>query len=180
MTTETLSTPVEDLDSRTAIVERKRTHDEATQNGDPGAVSADSTPRKRKKHASNSAFQDVRDFVPNGGSFGTNGTLIEDADIDDTVQTSTAPPMSWNAVNNTKIRTSLGGGLVQNILPREGVLHAHVVGSSIEVDAGLDTEPQKDQTIDVHPNPKITEDDNDQIDQGSKAGHEEGSYTAYH
>lgn len=174
MATETADTSVEDLDSRTAIVERKRTHNEVTQNDNPSAVSAGSTPRKRHKHASKSAFQDIRDFVPNGGSFGTNGTLIADTNIHDTVETSAAPPMNWNAVNSTKIRISLGGGHARNTAPREEALQANVVGSSNKIDAGLEAEPQKNHAVDAHTSPKLTEDEDDQVDQESKAAQNEG------
>lgn len=116
MATTPMDTIDADTDSRTATFERKRPHDVATQDDNSNSGSAHSTPRKRKKHAAKLGYQDVRDFVPNGGSFSTDVCHLEEGNNDDgkksqeAAETGAAPSMNWNAVNHTKIRTSLGGG----------------------------------------------------------------------
>lgn len=70
-------------DSRTAIFERKRAHDVATRDDDSKVGSATSTPRKRVKHARKLSHQDVRDFVPVGGSFSTSAVPVDEAQSSD-------------------------------------------------------------------------------------------------
>lgn len=144
----------QDNDSRPDTLERKRPHnvfsrDDASSN----AASAHSTPRKRAKQAGKLGHQDVRDFVPVGGSFSTtavpmdeaqeNGDEASQAELSPEAAESyranqavkegkeieednrlrevpetpsphnvqAGPPVTWNAVNTTKIRTTLGGSV---------------------------------------------------------------------
>ena len=60
-----------DEESRTAIFDRKRPIDEASLDESKDSGSTKSTPRKRAKRVERESHQDVRDFVPNGGSFST-------------------------------------------------------------------------------------------------------------
>lgn len=63
----------EGTDSRTATFERKRPFDLTTHDDSSNAGSAASTPRKRRKRRGKGgdqrAYQDVRDFVPDGVNF---------------------------------------------------------------------------------------------------------------
>lgn len=115
--------------------QHKRPHDLISRDDPSNAGSAHSTPRKRAKQAGKLGHQDVRDFVPVGGSFSTAAVPIDEAQehidqgsqvmlspkaenrIDHETEISevippqsvqAAPPVNWNAVN-TKIRTTLGG-----------------------------------------------------------------------
>lgn len=111
----------------------KRPHTLISRDDASNAGSAHSTPRKRAKQAGKLGHQDVRDFVPVGGSFSTAAEPIDEAKehSDEGSQVmlgpkaekrgdheiacglspqsvQAAPPVNWNAVN-TKIRTTLGG-----------------------------------------------------------------------
>jgi len=59
----------EDVNSRSATFDRKRSHGGSSRGGTSNGGSAQSTPRKRAKHAGNVGHQFVEDFVPAGGSF---------------------------------------------------------------------------------------------------------------
>ena len=65
-------------DSRTATFDRKRSHTIASRDECMTDGSTTSTPRKRNKHVGRLGYQDVRDFVPSGGSFSTSTILLED------------------------------------------------------------------------------------------------------
>ena len=141
----------QDIDSRPDTLERKRPHNVISRDDASNAGSAHSTPRKRAKQTGKLGHQDVRDFVPVGGSFSTTAVPMDEAqengdeasqvelspkaaesyrgnqavkegnDIEEenTLReipatpsphdVQTAPPVTWNAVNTTKIRTTLGG-----------------------------------------------------------------------
>lgn len=117
MVTNTAEIRSENIDSRTATFERKRPYDVASRDDISHAGSAESTPRKRKKHAAKLGIQDLRDSIPNGGSSNLDSAPHEEPRCGESespqeaAATSAAPPMTWNAVNGTKLRTSLGGGL---------------------------------------------------------------------
>ena len=138
-------------DLRPPTLERKRSHD---------PDSAHSTPRKRAKQAGKLGHQDVRDFVPAGGSFSTTAVPIDQAEghndggfrvmlspkaenrgdheIEEISPQSvqTAPPVTWNAVN-TKIRTSLGSsaGRVKTLVdePSQGDGGQKIVGNDRDI-----------------------------------------------
>ena len=143
----------QDIDSHPDTLERKRPHNVISRDDTSNAGSAHSTPRKRAKQAGKLGHQDVRDFVPVGGSFSTTAVLKDEAqensdeasqvelspkaaesyrsnqafkegeelEEDNTLRAipetpsphdvQAAPPVTWNAVNTTKIRTTLGGSV---------------------------------------------------------------------
>ena len=69
----------QDIDSRSATLERKRPHDLISRHDASNAGSASSTPRKRAKQAGKLGHQDVRDFVPVGASFSTSAVSVDEA-----------------------------------------------------------------------------------------------------
>lgn len=69
----------QDTDTHTATLERKRPHDVVSRDDASNAGSAHSTPRKRAKHVGKLGHQDVRDFVPVGGSFSTSAVPVDEA-----------------------------------------------------------------------------------------------------
>ncbi|KAI4138753.1 MAG: hypothetical protein L6R39_006629 [Caloplaca ligustica] len=105
--------------TRPAAFAPKRPVTEAShhqRSGDPSA----STPRKRKRRAAKLNPQDLKEFVPLGGSFGANAASLiagpdgtneqaegEDNSKSEQQETSLTPSMNWNTGAKASIRVSL-------------------------------------------------------------------------
>jgi len=155
MALDTAENQIEDVDSLTGTFERKRTHDVAIRENNSNAGSAQSTPRKRNKHAAKLGHQDVRGPVPSRASFTTKAAPLEEphngercreeaSNSMEAAETFTAPPLNWNAINSTKVRTSLGGGLGKGGLSQGGGLQASQTVDSLG--KGKSTHDQMVQT----------------------------------
>ncbi|KAL8690278.1 MAG: hypothetical protein Q9218_004244 [Villophora microphyllina] len=110
----------EQMDSRTASISLKRPYAEASRQENSGG-SAASTPRKRARRRKNRSAQNVKDFVPSGGSFGSkiaiaNNELdnVEDWGADQPTEpihedhgAPTVSPVNWNTGSKPNIRVSL-------------------------------------------------------------------------
>ena len=107
-------------DSRTASFSLKRPHSDPSHPENSGG-SSNSTPRKRARRANKLDTQDLRDFVPSGGTFSVNAASLDSGD--DMIMDKEAgnhhnnssdqqlphqiPSMNWNAGAKAKIRVSL-------------------------------------------------------------------------
>ncbi|MCJ1227232.1 hypothetical protein MMC12_003887 [Toensbergia leucococca] len=113
------------VDSRTASFDLKRSHHDATVIDLDQVESPASTPRKRIKRNGRDNLQDMRDFVPTGGSFSVNAAILDQVqDSPSNLTTAsdgmesgqlstpgvgTVPSINWNAGTKIRFRTSLGG-----------------------------------------------------------------------
>ncbi|KAL8707595.1 MAG: hypothetical protein Q9225_007729 [Loekoesia sp. 1 TL-2023] len=114
----------EDTDSRTASFALKRPHSDASHPENSGSSSTStltSNPRKRPRRANKLNTQDLRDFVPSGGSFSANAASldsgpdkIKDQAAEEHLNSSPYqqtshqnPSMNWNTGTKAEIRVSL-------------------------------------------------------------------------
>jgi len=178
MATNIAEIPSEDIDSRTATFERKRPYDVATRDDSSNAGSAESTPRKRKKHAAKLGYHDPRDLMPNDASFKSDSAPIEKPPNG---ETSTAPPMNWNAVNNTKVRISLGGGQGNSKISQGRRPQAiEVVGGPGKPKTRQDDKVQTSQAVDSPERVDIAQHIKPQTNLKPKAARKEGQSLSSH
>lgn len=187
MATNTAEIRSENIDSRIATFERKRPYDIATRDDNSHAGSAESTPRKRKKYAPKLGYQDLHNFIPNGGSLNQNFTPHEAPHHDEgkspqeAIATSTAPPMSWNAVNGTKVRTSLGDGLRKSKISQgRGPQATQVIGYPSKMKTRQDDKVQTIQAVDSWGKVDIAQHAKSQTDLRPKVARKKGQSMSYY